>query len=66
MITGKKLKELVMYIPDDAKIYAYEGEDTGFGIRMKDGSYAWIRAHDNDIEDDQTEFKLNISEIIGS
>lgn len=58
MITAKKLKELLSKVPDEATIYAYEGEDVGLGIRMPDGSFEWIRAIDNDKEDNQDEFSL--------
>lgn len=58
MITGKKLKQLSAKIPDDAQIYAYEGEDVGFGIYMPDGSFQWIRARDTSWEDDQPGFDL--------
>ena len=32
MITVKRLKELIKDLPDDAKCYAYEGEDVGIAI----------------------------------
>lgn len=58
MISGKNLKEMVAKIPDESKIYAYEGEHTGIVIRMPDGSIGFIRAIDNDKEDEQKEFPL--------
>jgi len=54
MITVKRLKELLAQIPDNAKVSAYEGEDTGFNIwidRHDEGSYWWIRAMDSQDED---------------
>ena len=58
MIKAKTLKKMLVKIPDEAEIYAYEGEDVGIGIRMPDGTYQWIRAHESKIEDEQNEFLL--------
>lgn len=58
MITAKNLKKLLEVVPDDAKIHAYEGEDTGLCINMADGSFQWIRAQDINKEDKQKEFTL--------
>lgn len=43
MITVGRLKKLLEEVPDDAKVHAYEGEDSGFNI-VKDEKYWWIRA----------------------
>lgn len=58
MITVKRLKEMLGKVPDDARISAYEGEDTGLSINMPDGSTEWIRALEDEAEDDQSEFSL--------
>lgn len=41
MISVKRLKELLAKVPDDAKVWAYEGEDIGIGIASADGKQAW-------------------------
>lgn len=55
MITVKRLREILAQLPDDGTCYAYEGEDTGLGIRYPDGGFSWIRARDTDKEDEQSE-----------
>ena len=61
MITVKRLKELLKDLPDDAKVYAYEGEDTGIGIYTgKDGVMGakrvwWISACEENYKDTKTE-----------
>ena len=56
MITIGKLKKLISSLPDDAEVIAYEGEDTGLTVTMKDGSHKFIRACDTSEEDEQPEF----------
>lgn len=58
MIKADTLKQLLTKVPDDATIYAYEGEDTGIQINMPDGTFQWIRATASSTEDKQTEFSL--------
>lgn len=60
MITVKRLKELIIDLPDNAKCYGYEGERTGIGIFSgKDvfGSkkFWWIDACENNVEETYTE-----------
>lgn len=55
MITVKTLKQLIENLPDNAEVYAYEGEDTGFVI-LKGKKYWFIRATESrDTEDTHTE-----------
>jgi hypothetical protein len=58
VILAKTLKTMLQKVPDDAKIYAYEGESTGLGVCMPDGTFEWITAYDSDTEDVQSEFGL--------
>jgi hypothetical protein len=44
MIKVSRLKELLASVPEDADVYAYDGEDTGIGISASDGIFFWIRA----------------------
>ena len=46
-ITAKELKRLLTDIPDNATIYAYEGEDTGIAIELPDNTFKWIRAKES-------------------
>ena len=55
MITVKRLMELLAHCPPDAKVFAYEGEDTGMTMEFPDGSRRWIRAGEYDELDDYTE-----------
>lgn len=52
MITVKKLCEFLAKLPDDAQVYAYEGEDVGLGICIGEQQRWWIRARDTTEEDD--------------
>lgn len=67
MITIGRLKQLIKDLPDDAKCYAYEGEDVGIVIYVGeniyvDGSKYWfIRAGDIDKETTYTEGFTNES-----
>lgn len=57
MITVKRLKELLEQLPDDAEVYAYEGEDVGIGIRQRSipqQRHWWIRAREGSHQDDVT------------
>lgn len=45
MITVKRLKKLLAKVPDDAHLWAYEGEDVGITIE-KGQRHWWIRATD--------------------
>ena len=56
MISVGRLKRLLEWLPEDAAINAYEGEDVGFSIKMQDGSFTWITARDTEDEDDQHYF----------
>jgi len=53
MISVKKLKKLLAEIPDNAMVYAYEGEDVGIGIELDENRW-WIRANE-DGKDNYTE-----------
>ena len=44
MITVKRLKKLLEEVPDDAMLWAYEGEDTGISVCYNGKKYWWIRA----------------------
>jgi hypothetical protein len=41
-------------LPEDARCFGYEGEDTGISIRHEN-KFWFIRAKDSDIEDDYVE-----------
>lgn len=45
MTVGELIEELKKY-PAEAGVYAYEGEDTGIGIRAIE--FGWIPLHDAD------------------
>ena len=47
MITVKRLRKLLNQIPDDAKVYAYCGEDEGISIYHNDITHWWIRAKES-------------------
>lgn len=60
MITVKRLKELIKELPDDAKCFAYEGEDVGISIFLGDEMFGskkvwWIRAGECKEENQYTE-----------
>jgi hypothetical protein len=63
MITVKRLKELLNQIPEDAKLYAYEGEDSGILIykedrmkpRIKGKNFWWIGCGHADDKETYTE-----------
>lgn len=63
MITGKRLKELVAQIPDDARVIAYEGEGVGLVICDDRGPSGWIETGAdrlipaNEAKHDLSEFK---------
>ena len=50
MITAKNLKKILKDVPDDAKIYAYEGESTGIVV-IYDEEFLFINASSDDDED---------------
>ena len=50
MITVKRLKELLKQVPDDAAIYAYEGERCGIQLQKGANSW-WIRMGHSKAED---------------
>jgi len=54
-VTVKTMKELLACLPEDARLYGYEGEDTGVGVMLADGSFAWIRARYGKEDDTQDE-----------
>ena len=54
MITAKNLKKSLKKVPDDAKIYAYEGESTGIVVIINDEKFFFINASSDDDEDIQT------------
>jgi len=58
MILAGTVKKMLSKVPDDAEMWAYEGEDTGINISMPDGTAQWIVARDTDEEDEQTGFSL--------
>ena len=53
MITAKNLKKILKNVPDDAKIYAYEGESTGIVVIIDDEEFLFINASSDDDEDVQ-------------
>ena len=53
MITAKNLKKILKKVPDDAKIYAYEGESTGIVVIINDEKFLFINASSDDDEDIQ-------------
>jgi len=55
MITVKRLKELLEKVPNDAMVYAYEGEDTGICIYTQESVRWWIRAHESNEIDGYTD-----------
>lgn len=60
MITGKRLKELVAQIPDDARVIAYEGEGVGIVIQTDDGRSGWIETGEKrDIPADESKHDLS-------
>lgn len=54
MITVKTLMRLLAQCPSDAKVFAYEGEDTGIAVNLPAGEQRWIRATENDMDDSYT------------
>ncbi len=61
MITVKRLREILAQLPDDGACFAYEGEDTGLGIRYPDSGFSWVRARDTEQEDEQKEWQKYIA-----
>jgi hypothetical protein len=55
-VTVKTMKERLACLPEDARLYGYEGEDTGVGVMLDDGSFTWIRARYGTQDDEQPEF----------
>ena len=55
MITVKRLKYLLKQVPDDATIYAYEGECVGIQLQDKNDKLWWVRMSAQSIEDTYTE-----------
>ena len=53
MITAKNLKKVLENVPDDAKIYAYEGESTGIVVIYNNEEFLFINASSDDDEDAQ-------------
>ena len=55
MITAKRLKALLEHVPDDAMVWAYQGEDSGFAAQLGTELHSrkgwWIRATEDDEED---------------
>lgn len=58
MILAWKLKQILVLVPDDARISAYEGEDVGLNIKMSPSKHLWIRARNTDKEDEQLDKSL--------
>ena len=56
MILVKTLKKLLEKLPENAQLYAYEGEITGLGVKLPNGDSDFIIAYDSDTEDNQTHF----------
>jgi len=54
MIKASKLKRLLHQIPDDAEVYAYEGEQTGIVIK-RDYELWFIGCYDSKEKDTYTE-----------
>ena len=55
-ISVKVLKELLAFLPEDARVHGYEGEDTGITVNLPDGDFTWIRARCCTQDDEQPEF----------
>ena len=55
-ISVKALKELLAFLPDEARLHGYEGEDTGITVNLPDGDFTWIRACEGTQDDEQPEF----------
>lgn len=56
-----RLRELLDRYPPDARVHAYEGEDTGISIHTIDCElFAWIRLRDGDQDDEQDPRELEL------
>jgi len=62
-VSVKNMKELLACLPEDARLYGYEGEDTGVGVMLTDDSFTWIRAHYGTQDDEQPEFLAWLQEL---
>ena len=56
MITVKKLKEMLSFLPDNAEISAYQGEDVGINVKLLLNHNLFINAKYSNKEDKQDEF----------
>lgn len=56
MKTVRKMIEELQKFPMDAGCYGYEGENSGLGIKTKDGKYGFIFCSDFDQDDKETEY----------
>ena len=54
MIKAKTLKKLLEQVPDNADVYAYEGEDCGI-VFISKGKHMFIRACESGDKDAYTE-----------
>jgi len=45
-ISVKVLKELLAFLPDEARVHGYEGEDSGITVNLPDDDFTWIRARE--------------------
>lgn len=53
MISNSVLKAMLEKIPDDSKLFAYEGGEVGLVVKNSDGSTAFITASEDAAEDVQ-------------
>lgn len=59
MKTVKDLIKELQKFPEDAMCYGYEGENTGIGIKIKDGKYGFIYACElEDCKESETEILI--------
>ena len=55
MIKAKRLKKLLKQVPDDADVYAYEGESCGIVFNLSNGKQMFIAASESSKENRLTE-----------
>jgi hypothetical protein len=56
MITVKRMKEILAKLPEDFRLYGYEGEVTGIGVLDAKGDYVgFIEANEDAAEDTRVE-----------
>lgn len=56
MIRAKRLRELLAMLPDDARLWAYDGmEGVGIGFQLADGRHGFIYASEDHQDEDRVE-----------